>query len=83
VFLAVKLNRTIVPPGFFKHSTDKDEESESHAHIIAPWHRFDISALATMISTEDPMNIGNNCGRHFQSYFKAKRGYCTGIDQIK
>ncbi|CBY40840.1 unnamed protein product, partial [Oikopleura dioica] len=58
VFLAVKLNRTIVPPGFFKHSTDKDEESESHAHIIAPWHRFDISALATMISTEDPMNIG-------------------------
>ncbi|CBY11082.1 unnamed protein product [Oikopleura dioica] len=82
VFLAVKLNRTIVPPAFFKHSrTDKDDDSESHAHIIAPWHRFDISALATMISTEDPMKIGNKCGGHFQNYFKAKRGYCTGSNK--
>ena len=73
-----------MPPGFFKHSrTDKDVESGSLANVIAPWHRFDISALATMISTEDPMKIGNKCGGHFQSYFKAKRGYCTGIDQIK
>jgi len=82
VFLAVKLNRTIVPPGFFKHSrTDKDVESGSHENVIAPWHRFDISALATMISTEDPMKIGNKCGGHFQSYFKAKRGYCTGSNK--
>jgi len=84
VFLAVKLNRTIVPPGFFKHSrTDKDVEPWSHGNLIAPWHRFDISALATMISTEDPMNIGNNCGGHFQSYFKAKRNYCTGSNKAR
>ena len=84
VFLAVKLNRTIVPPGFFKHSrTDKEENSESDAHIIAPWHRFDISALATMMSTADPMKIGNECGGHFQSYFKVKPGYCSGTGLIK
>ncbi|CBY32445.1 unnamed protein product [Oikopleura dioica] len=82
VFLAVKLNRTIVPPGFFKHSrTDKEEDSESDAHIIAPWHRFDISALATMMSTADPMKIGNECGGHFQSYFKVKPGYCSGSNK--
>ena len=74
VFIAAALNRTIVPPPFFKHSrTDKSDGS-----LIHPWDRVNLESLAKLSMIVNPQNLSIYCGDHFDVFLNTKRKFFGG-----
>ena len=48
------------------------------ALIIPPWHRIDLTTMATTMTTLDPFFLSATCNRQFDIFFKTKPFYCSG-----
>ena len=79
VFIAAALNRTVVPPPFFKHSrTDKSEGA-----VIHPWDRFDFTSLSKISKIINPKNLSLYCGDHIDVFFNTKRKFFGGTPSVR
>ena len=67
--MAIKLNRTIIPPLFFKHKkADPTADSEL---IIAPnFLRFDIRNFRRLISAIPAEKVAQQCGDGFDAIYR-------------
>ena len=74
VWLAIKLNRTVVVPPFFKH--DRTDEKGS---IIPPEHRLSINALRQLVPVMDAHEMGSFCDNDnsFDTFFLGRSKFCS------
>lgn len=77
VFLALKLNRTLIMPPFFKHYA-MDESAEDKSSTINHKYRIDIEKLAELIpvNTISYANFQKMCHKNFDVIFAGRRDLC-------
>lgn len=66
LYLAVRLNRTLILPQFFKHKTDSSSSSDRQ---LPASQRIEVATLARFISILPFSEIQNNCFHGFDSLF--------------
>ena len=67
IILAVKLNRTVVMPPFYKHRSDP-----SPGEISYPWRKIDEDQLRQYISVSSLENFQQKCNGKFDVSFTAR-----------
>ena len=77
VWLAIKLNRSIVVPPFFKH--DRTDGMKKQAGIIPPVHRIDIEKLGRLVPVVSSEMMSNLCDKpgKFDVFFNTRRKFCS------
>ncbi|CAG5108482.1 Oidioi.mRNA.OKI2018_I69.chr1.g3817.t1.cds [Oikopleura dioica] len=76
LILAIKLNRTLCVPFFFKHFTDLSL-SDGEEHLVIPRFRIDVRKIHELITTCDVHEIAGNCGGKVDSLLIG-RDICSG-----
>ena len=79
VWLAIRLNRTLVVPPFFKHDRTDAAETTGKGSIIPPDHRLSVNALRKLIPVIAPQDMGLYCDNEdsFDVFFLARKKYCS------
>lgn len=79
VWLAIRLNRTLVIPPFFKHDRTDAAQTTGKGSIIPPEHRFSINALRQLIPVIAPTDMGIYCDNEdsFDIFFLGRKKYCS------
>ena len=76
VFMAIKLNRTVILPPFFKHVRN-DATVESQNEIVPAFLRLDVAKLRETVSLQPPEIVAEACNRRFDAFFTTRSSYCT------
>ena len=77
VFMALKMNRTLSLPPFFKHwGTDTTIEQKSTP--TPAFTRLDVDALRTLLPIVQPEEMASACDHKFDALWAARRDYCHG-----
>ena len=76
VFMAIKLNRTVILPPFFKHVRN-DATVESQNEIVPAFLRLDVAKLRQTVSLLPPETVAEACNRRFDAFFTTRSAYCT------
>lgn len=76
VFMAIKLNRTVILPPFFKHVRN-DATVESQNEIVPAFLRLDVAKLRETVSLLPPEIVAEACNRRFDAFFTTRSSYCT------
>lgn len=78
VFMAVKLNRTIITAPFFKHSYT-DPTADGETLLVPDFFRIDVSEVRKLIPTH-PGSAGSEiCGQNFGAVYQT-RGLCSTVN---
>lgn len=76
VFMAIKLNRTVILPPFFKHVRN-DATVEQQNEIVPAYLRLDVGKLRETVSLSPPETVAGSCDRRFDAFFTTRSSYCT------
>lgn len=75
--LAVKLNRTLCIPPFFKHHSDSTSAAKGGNDGLPAEVRIDLEGVRGLVSTCETEEIQSKCGAKIQTIFMA-RDICSG-----
>jgi len=78
MILAIKLNRTVVMPPFYKHRSDP-----SPGEISYPWRKIDEDELRRFISVASPEEFRQNCHDKFDVSFTAREDSGEAAGKLK
>ena len=86
IFLAIKLNRTIIIPPFFKHYA-MDSSAQEKSHTIPAKYRVNVPKIKQFISVLDHDQYSKICSKHFNVLLAGRRDICHAdksdrIDQL-
>ncbi|XP_078484741.1 uncharacterized protein LOC104265698 [Ciona intestinalis] len=76
IFVAIKLNRTLVIPRFFTHYKDTGAEKESVVHAA---NRVDLEYLARFVSLVTLEHFQNKCQRKIEVVFQNRPVVCSTL----
>ena len=77
VFMALKMNRTLSLPPFFKHwGTDTTIEKKSTP--TGAYTRLDVDFLRTLLRIVEPEEMAKKCKHKIDAFWAARRDYCHG-----
>ncbi|CAG5100503.1 Oidioi.mRNA.OKI2018_I69.XSR.g17028.t2.cds [Oikopleura dioica] len=62
IFLAIKLNRTLLVPPFFRHSSESDADQIEHAALLPPEMVIDIESVARLVPVASYAEANRLCG---------------------
>lgn len=77
ILMAIKMNRTLSLPPFFKHwgtDTSIDEKSTP----VDAFTRLDIDILRELIPIVKPEFMAEKCNHNIDAYWAARRDFCHG-----
>ena len=77
VLMAIKMNRTLSLPPFFKHwGTDTSIEEKSTP--VDAYTRLDIDGLRALLPVVMPEQMATACDHNIDAYWAARRDFCHG-----
>ena len=77
VLMAIKMNRTLALPPFFKHwgtDTSIDEKSTP----VDAFTRLDVDILRNLLPVVRPEEMAEECNHRIDRYWAARRDFCHG-----
>lgn len=61
IFLAIKMNRTLLVPPFFRHSSESDADQIEHAALLPPEMVIDIESVARLVPVASYASASRFC----------------------
>ena len=78
IILAIKLNRTVVMPPFYKHRSDP-----SPGEISSPWRKVDENMLRKFITVASAEMMASACGGKFDIALTAREESADAAGKVK
>jgi len=78
VFMAIKMNRTLAMPPFFKHWASDESADEERSVPVAAAAKLDLNLLREFLPIVDPEEMAESCERKIDEFWAARRDFCHG-----
>ena len=75
--MAIKLNRTIITPPFFKHTRNDVTASDEAEHVVDTFLRLDVKLLRKLVSTVPSSMARKVCQAKFDALYTTRAAYCS------
>ena len=78
IVMAVKLNRTLIAPPFFKHKRN-DESATDDEQVLGADSRVDVDRLRELIPIKPGHSAHDACNNQFDAFYTTRMSYCSKV----
>lgn len=81
IVMAIKLNRTLIAPPFFKHKRN-DNSAMDDNQILEVDSRIDIDRLRELIPLKPSHSAHEACNNQFDAFYTTRMSYCSKVSHF-